>query len=228
MARDSTEEQARESLPTKDRFTSHRNSTLEETTETEERYDTIFDALTEGTKKFQELCELDPSTVELWCRYAMEQNQQRQQAIDKLESDVDHLRLMVDMAKDIIDHDRNDRTRRTETNQESTPNPRLPKSTKLPDPEVFKDNKDRKIDQWMAAMDNKIQGNADHYPTDRDKIHYVVTRIGGEAFDIIEPRMKVDSAEPFTNAQEVLDALCRVYGDSNKVKTARREFKHLI
>jgi len=55
-----------------------------------------------------------------------------------------------------------------------------------------------------------------------------VTRVGGEAFDIIESRIKADSAEPFTNAQEVLDAVYRVYGDPNKVKTARREFKHLI
>ena len=65
MARDSTEEQARESLPTKDRFTSHRNSTLETTDETEERYDAVFDALTEGTDRFRKLCELDPSTIEL-------------------------------------------------------------------------------------------------------------------------------------------------------------------
>ena len=63
----------------------------------------------------------------------------------------------------------------------------------------------------MAAIDNKIWGNADHYPTDRDKIHYIVTRIEGEAFNIIESRMKVDSAEPFTNAQEVLDAVYCVY-----------------
>ena len=65
MARDSIEEQARESLPTKDRFTSHRNSTLETTDETEERYDAIFDALTKGTDRFQKLCELDLSKIEL-------------------------------------------------------------------------------------------------------------------------------------------------------------------
>ena len=65
MARDSTEEQARESLPPKDRFTSHRNSMLETTDETEERYDVVFDALTEGTNRFQKLCELDLSTIEL-------------------------------------------------------------------------------------------------------------------------------------------------------------------
>ena len=110
MARDSTEEQARESLPPKDRFTSHRNSTLETNDETEERYDLVFDALTEGTDKFRKLCGLDPSTVELWCRYAIEQNQHRQQAIDKLETEVDQLRLMVDMAKNIIDHNRINRT----------------------------------------------------------------------------------------------------------------------
>jgi len=40
--------------------------------------------------------------------------------------------------------------------------------------------------------------------------------------------MKADSAEPFTNAQEVLDAVYRVYRDLNKVKTARQEFKQPI
>jgi len=38
----------------------------------------------------------------------------------------------------------------------------------------------------MAVIDNKIQGNADYYPTDRDKIHYIVTRVEGEVFNIIK------------------------------------------
>lgn len=83
-------------------------------------------------------------------------------------------------------------------------------------PKIFKDNTDGTIDQWVAAMKNKIYGDADHYPTDHQKKHYVLTRIGGQAFDFLESRIDPAAADASTTAEEILDAPYNIYGDHNR------------
>lgn len=101
------------------------------------------------------------------------------------------------------------------------------KSSKLPDPEVFNDNTDKKIEQWMMAIRNKMRGNADYFPTEEQKMQYVMTRIGGQAFEFLAPQCDLTAEDSFQTVEEMLTALEEVYGDPNKVKTARTQYQKL-
>jgi hypothetical protein len=48
---------------------------------------------------------------------------------------------------------------------------RIHKTTKIPDPPVFKGDRDE-IEEWLAKMPNKLRVNHDHYPTEAAKLVY--------------------------------------------------------
>jgi hypothetical protein len=69
-------------------------------------------------------------------------------------------------------------------------------------------------------MRNKLKANADHYPTDELKIAYTESRTDGEAALHITPRIRETALNRFETADEVLDLLSQVYGDSDRRHTA--------
>ena len=114
------------------------------------------------------------------------------------------------------------------TTTASTPAPEgVGKSSKLPDPPILENNKDDNFEDWLSSMRNKLEGNADWYPTEAMKKAYVRTRVGGEAVKHIASRFRKESTKPFTTAEEIFDDLNRVYGDPHKEQTALREFRDL-
>ena len=60
-----------------------------------------------------------------------------------------------------------------------------------PDPPLF-ESREQNIELWLSRMRNKMNSNADHFPTDALKIDYVESRVGGEAALHLEPRMRED------------------------------------
>ena len=57
-----------------------------------------------------------------------------------------------------------------QTNNAAGTEGRSARSAKLPDPEVFNDNVNKKLNQWIMAVRNKMRGNGDYYPTEEQKI----------------------------------------------------------
>lgn len=53
--------------------------------------------------------------------------------------------------------------------------PRISKSTYLPDPERLDDGVNPSFESWLVDMRGKLMLNADHYPTERHKITYVAS-----------------------------------------------------
>jgi hypothetical protein len=88
---------------------------------------------------------------------------------------------------------------------------RAQKSSKIPDPPVFKDGLTPTFDAWRRAVWNKLRSNADHYPTEEAKLGYVLSRVEQPAGDILEPYLDDDAAVPLTTYTQVFEALERVY-----------------
>jgi Zinc knuckle len=101
------------------------------------------------------------------------------------------------------------------------------KSSKIPDPPVFKDGLTPTFDTWKRAVRNKLRSNADHYPTEEAKLGYVLSRVEQPASDILEPYLDDDAATPFTTHIQVFEALERVYGVPNKEYLYQGQFELL-
>jgi hypothetical protein len=112
-----------------------------------------------------------------------------------------------------------------------TPEPvvkeKLVTSKKLPDPPIFTDGKDPLIDDWLSAMRNKLEGNADWYQTALQEKAYVRTRIGGDAIRHLSSRFKKDSVKPFLSAEEIFEELNLIFGDPNKRVNSMKAFRRL-
>ncbi|KAK4095659.1 hypothetical protein N658DRAFT_528287 [Parathielavia hyrcaniae] len=58
------------------------------------------------------------------------------------------------------------------------------KSTKIPDPPIFYNERDRdteEFEQWYRDIKNKLEVNGDHFRNDRARQAYVESRLGGKA-----------------------------------------------
>lgn len=104
---------------------------------------------------------------------------------------------------------------------------RVQKSSKIPDPPVFKDGLTLTFDTWKRAVRNKLRSNADHYPTEEAKLGYVLSRVEQPASDILEPYLDDDAAVSLTTHTQVFEALERVYGVPNKEYLYQGQFEHL-
>jgi len=57
-----------------------------------------------------------------------------------------------------------------------------------------------------------LETNADHYPTEKSKIAYPESRIGGDAAEHIAPGM-MNTPNRFQTAEEIFAYLYQVFGD---------------
>ena len=101
------------------------------------------------------------------------------------------------------------------------------KSTKLPNPPVLTDGEDPKFEDWLARIKDKLQVNADHYPTDQIQRAYVLGRIGGDTARDIAPRLRADSTNPIQTLADLYQHLTDLYEDPNRLFNAKGEFKKL-
>jgi hypothetical protein len=110
------------------------------------------------------------------------------------------------------------------------------KSAKLPDPLIFigiRDKDDDKhsttidLDDWLAKTRRKLSANADHYTTTELQMGYVQNLVGGTAAKHLAPRLRPDSLNPFQNAEDMLKALERAFGNPHKKQDAQEAFRKL-
>jgi hypothetical protein len=114
------------------------------------------------------------------------------------------------------------------TNRSGTPGTETKKSTKMADPEPLSDGQEPKYEQWLSRMKNKLEANADHYPTEVLKITYIESRTKGDAARHLEPRMRTDHPEKYQTAKDMFDHLDEIYLDPNRLMNAKTDFRRLI
>ena len=118
---------------------------------------------------------------------------------------------------------------RSDSDQDSTPadNPlrsasKAEKSPKLPDPPVFTNGKDPTWDDWSSKVREKMDSNADHYSTEKSRIAYVLTRIGGDAVTYTYHRREKNAVNPYLTFEDILLELAETYEDTDRLENARR------
>jgi hypothetical protein len=77
-------------------------------------------------------------------------------------------------------------------------------SKKRPDPKELSDGVDPTFESWRILIRGKLRANADHFPTEEDKMEYVFGRTTGKAQKHLLPRFDKDSPTRFTTADEML------------------------
>ncbi len=84
--------------------------------------------------------------------------------------------------------------------------PRL--SPRLPDPPIFNGTSHVPFDDWKMRIQDKLNHNGDHYPTESFKIAYVIARLGGGASQHVSVRRRYRS---YSTAKELLDHMTDLY-----------------
>ena len=100
-------------------------------------------------------------------------------------------------------------------------------SKKRPDPPVFTNGVDPVFESWQIQTQAKLRANADHYPTEEDKMEYVFSRTLGDAQKHLLPKFEEDSPIRFTSAKEMFQHLAAIYVNPNKVRDAQFEYHRL-
>lgn len=100
-------------------------------------------------------------------------------------------------------------------------------SRKRPDPPTFTDGMDPVFESWKIQIQAKLRANADHYPTEEDKMEYIFSRTLGAAQKHLLSKFEEDSPVRFTTVREMLQHLASIYVNPNKVRDAQYEFHRL-
>jgi hypothetical protein len=100
-------------------------------------------------------------------------------------------------------------------------------SKKRPDPPVFTNGIDPTFESWKIQMQAKLRANADHYPTEEDKMEYLFSRTLSDAQKHLLPRFDEDSPIRFVSFREMLQHLASIYVNPNKVRDAQYEYRRL-
>jgi hypothetical protein len=93
------------------------------------------------------------------------------------------------------------------------------RSERLPDPPIFT-GKRRELRSFLSQLKNKLTGNADRYPTEANRLCYALSRLGGDAADLVEP------LQP-NSVRSLVVLLEATYGDPNRQATAQRKINHM-
>jgi len=148
-----------------------------------------------------------------------------QETITQLRAQIEALTAMLPTSEDQVARSIERDTPATTT---STASERSDKySKKRPDPPVFTDGADPTFESWKIQMQAKLRANADHFPTEEDKMEYLFSRTGGDAQKHLLPRFDEDSPFRFTSFREMLGHLASIYVNPNKVRDAQYEYRRL-
>ena len=213
MARDSTQKTNPEPARQKEQRTSILiPETCEENeTEAQQSLRRITEAVINGKKAIREVLQKTPDLVAEWMKVVYDEHAELSEIVNDTEKEL-----------------RTQRQQDLRVSKSTEPESQKNRSIKFPDPEIFKNNDDGRVKQWLRAVRDKLRSNADHFPTEDHKKSYIYSRLGGEAFDILEPRMNEEAYDAFLTAEEILAEVYEVYGDKNEKSTARKEFKKLL
>ncbi len=98
------------------------------------------------------------------------------------------------------------------------------KSVKLPDPPIFIGTGDSTWETWNTKIADKLDANANHYPTEKIRIAYVISRLGGDADQQTYAKRRVGASSPYQSLSELLKHLKGIYEDQDLIRKCRREY----
>jgi len=98
------------------------------------------------------------------------------------------------------------------------------KSVKLPNPPIFIGTGDSIWETWNTKIADKLDANADHYSTEKIRIAYVVSRLGGDADQQTYAKRRVGASSLYQSLSELLKHLEGIYGDQDLIRKCRREY----
>ncbi|KAJ6111290.1 hypothetical protein N7486_003525 [Penicillium sp. IBT 16267x] len=102
------------------------------------------------------------------------------------------------------------------------------RSSKMPDASMLDDGKAVKFENWKREILNKLVLNGDHYPSERHRIAYVLSRCTGKAALHTMTRADDESTNRYRTYKEILDHLDTVFRDPQRRRVAQREFSLLM
>ena len=74
---------------------------------------------------------------------------------------------------------------------------------------------------------NRLNGNADHFLVEAQRVGYIISRISNKASRYISYRIAYESTNPYLVVKDIIDDLTPVFEDFNKLRNYRREYKEL-
>ncbi len=98
------------------------------------------------------------------------------------------------------------------------------KSVKLSDSFIFIGTDDSIWETWNIKIADKLDVNADHYPTEKIRIVYVVFRLEGDADQQTYAKRRVGALSPYQSLSELLKHLEGIYEDQDLIRKCRREY----
>jgi len=98
------------------------------------------------------------------------------------------------------------------------------KFVKLPDSPIFIGTGDPTWETWNIKIADKLDVNANHYPTEKIRIAYVVSRLGGDADQQTYAKRRVDAPSSYQSLSELLKHLKGIYEDQDLIRKCRREY----
>jgi hypothetical protein len=101
------------------------------------------------------------------------------------------------------------------------------RSKKLSDPNPLSNGIEPTFEAWRILVKGKLRANADHYPTEEDRMFYVFNRTSGNAQKHLLPRYEEDSCLRFQSATEMIQYLASIYVNPNKIRDARYTYGRL-
>ncbi len=98
------------------------------------------------------------------------------------------------------------------------------KFVKLPNSPIFIETDDSTWKTWNIKIADKLDVNANHYPTEKIRIAYVISRLEGDADQQIYAKRRVDASSLYQSLSELLKHLKEIYEDQNLIRKCRREY----
>jgi hypothetical protein len=149
-----------------------------------------------------------------------EENQQLKERVKNQRDAMAELIIERDEARDQLEQHQDGATAHVSSSKK--------KSTKLPDGQHLTDGADPKFESWLIDVENKLEANADHYPTPLARMQYVKSMCKGEAANHLLPRFRKDSPVRYRDVDDIIDHLKTLYLDENRVINAKVQLRRLF
>jgi uncharacterized coiled-coil protein SlyX len=102
------------------------------------------------------------------------------------------------------------------------------KSAKIPDPPLLDNEQDPLFKDWLLAMKQKLEANADHYDSPTLRVAYVASRCEGTARKHITTRLREGALNQYTDSDDMMKHLETIFSDPNRARIARRKYHDLV
>ncbi len=103
----------------------------------------------------------------------------------------------------------------------------LAKHNPLADPQRLSDGKSPTFEPWKMLMQAKLDTDHNHFPSERHKVLYVMSRTEGKALEILGPRISDDSPVSIRTVKEAFKLLEDVFADRHRRTKARLALSRL-